>query len=117
MKKILFAAFLLTFVSCTSQDCKNLPQSFNSYSSATKQVKSATFKIKESANTSGSSWIQSANFYSCDGVKGYFIFKAQGKEYIHAGVPVDVWIGFKNAGSKGGYYNRNIKGQFKVLIK
>lgn len=107
----------LAFNSCRSQDCNKLPQSFPSYSTAVKQVKAASFKIKESANTSGSSWIAAASFYSCNGVNGFMIIKAKGKEYIHSGVPVEVWRGFKSAESKGGYYNRNIKGQFQAQIQ
>lgn len=34
------------------------------------------------------------------------------KEYIHENVPVDVWLGFKEAESKGKYYTANIKGRY-----
>ena len=83
---------LVMMIVCRAQDCSKLPGSFNSYAQATSLVKASSFKLKESANTSESSWITSAKYYSCDGNTGYFIFTTnKGKEYIHKDVPLDVW--------------------------
>lgn len=35
-----------------------------------------------------------------------------GGVYDHTGVPVDVFIGMQNAQSVGGYYHRQVKGQY-----
>ena len=112
-----FLICLLSVIStvCLSQDCKNLPTSFSSYSAAITAVKNASFAISETANTTNSSWITSAEYYSCDGSKGYFIFSTNdGYEYIHKGVPISVWRGFKSAASKGTYYTQNIKGRYQM---
>jgi len=109
MKKLLFL-LLVIFISCTGQDCKDLPTDFESYKQITELVKKSSFKIKEQTDTSMSSWIASAHYYSCDGKSGYLIIKTKkGKEYIHFNISYQMWKGFKNAESKGSYYNKVIK--------
>lgn len=81
----------ITILSCQSQDCNKLSESFTSYNQAISLVKKSSFEIQETANTSRSSWITSAKYYSCDGNAGYFIFTTnRGYEYIHKGVLIDV---------------------------
>jgi len=119
MIKRLNVITLITLIalSCNSQDCNKLPVNFSSYSQAISLVKRSAFKINESANTSNSSWITSAKYYSCDGVKGYFIYTTiKNREYIHKGVPVNVWEDFKNASSKGSYYDYNIKNRYRLQL-
>jgi len=72
MKKLLFLFFVI-FISCTGQDCKDLPTDFDSYEQITELVKKSSFKIEEQTDTSMSSWIASAHYYSCDGKSGYLI--------------------------------------------
>ena len=104
-------------LSCRSQDCNKLPQSFSSYGQAIRLVKNSDFIITEEANTSESSWITSANYYSCDGETGYFIYTTnRGYEYIHKGVPLRIWNGFKNASSKGSYYDANIRKKYQLRL-
>ncbi|MBK7560886.1 MAG: KTSC domain-containing protein [Chitinophagaceae bacterium] len=31
-------------------------------------------------------------------------------------MPVDLWKGFKNASSKGSYYDHNIKGRYRLPL-
>lgn len=121
MKKIirsLFAPCIVVFMfSCRAQECNKLPEYFTSYSQAVRLVKNSNFKISEAANTSMSSWIKSAKYYSCDGHSGYLIYTTnKGYEYIHKGVPLNIWEGFKNAPSKGSYYDRNIKSRYRLPL-
>ena len=117
MKVLIVLVFSLIVGSCRPQSCKNLPVTFTSYSEAIGAVKNATFKVKESAGTFQSSWITSAFFYSCDGETGYFIFSTvQGHTYIHKDLPLSLWRDFKSASSKGGYYNRYIKGRYRLQL-
>lgn len=58
-----------------------------------------------------------SNYYSCDGLVGYFTYETKKSEnYIYRNVPVEVWQGFKNADSPGGFYNENIKGRFVLVL-
>ena len=117
MKKIVLILFILASIASEAQDCSKLPESFTSYSQAIQLVKNCTFQLKDVANTSNSSWITSARYYSCDGRSGYFIYTTnRGYEYIHKGVPTYVWEGFKNAPSKGSYYDHNIKGRYRLPL-
>lgn len=110
---IIISLLSVVVLSCNAQDCNKLPVSFLSYSQAITLVQSSTFKVQEAANTSSSSWITSANYYSCDGKTGYLIYTTiQGSQYIHQGVPVGVWDEFKKAQSKGSYYNDFIKHRY-----
>jgi hypothetical protein len=110
--------FIATTLSCYSQDCTKLPERFTSYTQAISLIKRSTFKIEETANTSSSSWLVSTKYYSCNGITGYLIYTTnRGYEYIHKGVPFNVWNGFKNASSKGSYYNANLKNRYQVKLK
>ncbi|MBW1613973.1 MAG: KTSC domain-containing protein [Deltaproteobacteria bacterium] len=116
--KIILLIFLISLISqiSYSQDCKTLPTIFDSYQQATRLVKSSKFKIKETLDTSKSSWIRGATYYSCDGEEGFLILVTDDKEYIHQNVPINVWNGFKNASSFGSYYSRNIKGKYQLQL-
>lgn len=114
---LLIWALSVSMLSCQSQDCTKLPTIFSSYKQAIKAVQGFNFKVKESANTSGSSWMTSAKYYSCDGRTGYFIYTTnRGYEYIHAGVPLNIWLEFKKASSKGSYYNARLKNRYRLSL-
>ncbi len=112
--------------SCHSYTCNNLPDSFPSYEGAIQRVKNCTFRFKDEIKISDSSsawvpdmfsWITSANYYSCDGKNGFFIYNtSRGTTYIRQGVPLEVWNGFKNTFSKGSYFNRYIKEKYGISI-
>mgnify|MGYP001053219143 FL=1 len=39
-----------------------------------------------------------------------------GKEYFFENVPYDIWLAFKNSGSKGSFFSKYIKGKYKVTV-
>jgi hypothetical protein len=107
---------LLTYFSCLNgQDCNRLPSTFSSYEQAVSLVKSSTFKIREGVDTSKSSWIRGATFFSCDGKSGFLIIKTDSKEYIHQNVPIKIWRGFISARSFGSYYSNYIRGKYRLI--
>jgi len=117
MKKItLLLLLLITITSCSSQDCKELPSSYNSYKDALTEIKSSDFKLEDSVNTSKSSVIESAQYFSCDGNNGYLIIEIRNTEYIYQNVPISVWRNFKNANSYGRFYNSTIKDNYKLIV-
>jgi len=118
MNKLLLVICFSVCVNSYSQDCTQIPSTFNSYGQAINIVKNSIFKIKETANTSSSSWMTSAAYYCCDGTEGYFIYTTnKGDEYIHKALPIDIWKGFQSAPSKGNYYDANIKGKYLLKLK
>lgn len=96
--------------------CTGLSNQYSSYSEAVTSIKSADFKIKESINTSRSSWVRGASFYSCDGETGFFIIKTDKQDYLYSNLPTHIWEGFKNADSFGSYYDRNIKNKYAFIL-
>lgn len=107
---LITSSILLT--SCDKSDCENLGANFSSYNSAISTIRSTDFSIEEKENTD-SSWIDSIEYYSCDGETGFLIINTKrGQSYIHNGVPIAVWEEFKNASSFGSYYNSSIKGRY-----
>jgi hypothetical protein len=116
MTKFVYWFLVSVTISCQSQPCTKLPSVFTSYNQAEQLISDATFKLKESANTSESSWVRSAKFYSCDGISGFFILGTDKKEYYHQNMPIEVWQGFKNATSFGSYYNQYIKNKYTLNI-
>ena len=92
----LFFTFILSqslfFISCSQKtSCDQLSNHFTTYDKAVVEIKSAHFKIEESVNTSKSSWIKNASYYSCDGQQGFFILETSKKESVRA-APTEVFI-------------------------
>jgi hypothetical protein len=115
MKKQLM--FLLLFISSSAfaqVDCNALPINFTSYSDAVLKIKNAKFNFTENINTSRSSWVRGASYYSCDGKVGYLIIKTDRQNYIHKNLPITLWNGFKNANSFGTFYDRYIRNRYRL---
>ena len=118
---------LVIITSCHSYTCNNLPDTFSSVDEAIQNVKKSTFHFTDEIKISDSvsawvpdmfSWITSANYYSCDGGKGYFIYNTnRGTTYIRKGVPLEVWNGFKETSSKGHYFDRYIREKYSISLR
>ena len=84
--KLLFIIILTNgFIACSNgPDCNNLDTNFTSYRQATELVRSASgFEVSEKERLN-STWMKSAEYYSCDGDLGYFIYtNTKGDSYIH----------------------------------
>ena len=115
MKKIIAFLIFITIASC-GNNCKEIPTNFGNYDQATNVVLSSNFKLTEEADVSGSSWITSAKYYSCDGLSGYFLIQTDNRTYLHQDLPYEVWKNFKNADSKGSFYSRKIKGRYQLKL-
>lgn len=118
MKKIkpyLIFLIFITIVSCGS-NCEEIPNSFSNYDQAKEIVLSLNYKLTDKADVSGSSWITSAKYLSCDGVAGFFIIETDNRTYIHQNLPYEVWDNFKKADSKGSFYSRNIRGNYHLKL-
>jgi len=120
MTRIFFAFTLLQslfFISCSQKtSCDQLSNQFETYDKAVEKIKSTDFKIEESVNTSKSSWIKNASYYSCDGQIGYFILETSKKEYLYVDLPYQVWTEFKSAESFGSFYNENIRDKYNLNL-
>jgi len=118
MKKLLVFLFLFISIYVNAQvDCKQLPTKFKSYNEAESLIRKANFKLVDNVNTSSSSWIRGASYYSCDGRIGYLIIKTDKQDYIHKDLPIEVWRQFKSASSFGSFYNANIKNRYQLSIE
>jgi hypothetical protein len=113
---LLLVGCQFSIASSKAQSCNQMTDEFTSYIQAINSVKHSSFKFTDEIITSKSSWIRAASYYSCDGKTGYFIFKTDEKEYIHANMPVEIWNAFKNAPSYGSFYNRNIKYRYQLFL-
>jgi hypothetical protein len=112
---IIAFCLLLSFTG-QGQSCKDLPDKFYSYNQAINAIQNANFKTTDNLQYGKSSWITSANYYSCDGYTGYLVYTTdKGKEYVHEKVPIKVWSEFKTASSSGSYYVHNIKGRYRLV--
>ncbi|MCM8569699.1 KTSC domain-containing protein [Gramella jeungdoensis] len=112
LPKILLMALLC---SCQGQqNCRDLPQQFESYYTAKDKISNAAFKVEDTFNTSRSSWIKNAHYYSCNGRTGFLIISTKTDSYIHQNVPVALWNEFKVASSLGRFYNLNLKNKYQL---
>lgn len=113
---ILLVSFLFIFGCSQKRSCENLPSSFNSYKEAHEIIKNTKFNHIDEVNTSKSSWIKGAKFYSCDNNFGFFILKTGKQDYIYQNLPRDIWDDFKNAESFGRFYNKKIKNRYQLIL-
>lgn len=112
---------ILLLISTSNLCCQSIPcgqiksSNYSSYEKLSNAIKHGHFAFSETVNTERSSWVRGASYYSCDRVTGFMILELNDHEYVHIGVPVEIWKGFKRADSFGSYYNRNIKGRYRGL--
>ncbi len=97
-------------------DCSQLPSSFPSYGEGLLRVEQAAFPINDRVDTSRSSWIRTASYHSCGDGYGFMVLATDSQRYLHQGMPMEEWEGFKNANSFGSYYNRHIKGRYQLQL-
>lgn len=100
----------------SKKSCSDLPTQYQSYEEAKSSILQASFQIEDAVNTTKSSWIKGASYYSCDGLSGYFLLKTDKKEYLFQGMPLEIWQGFKGTDSFGEYYNAFIRGRFYMYV-
>ncbi len=117
MKYFFIVSLFVTFCSCSGQPCEKLQENFSSYDEAVSKIEKANFNYVDKVNTSKSSWITNARFYSCNKKDGYFILETSKKNYIFQSLPIAVWNDFKNAESFGSYYNSFIRGRYRLLLE
>jgi len=116
-KAIVSILFIAIFGICNGQDCNDLPNAFKSYKIAITRIEGTEFLFTDKLPPNSSTWILSADYYSCDNRTGFFIYStAKGEEYIHQGVPISIWKEFKSSRSKGSYYDYGIKGKYKLQL-
>lgn len=108
--------FGIPFVIFGQRNCNDLPNKFKSYANALQQVRNTKFVYSDKLNTSGSSFITGANYYSCDGKSGYLIIGLNNKDYIHQGLPKQIWLSFKKAESLGSFYSKNIRYRYRLIV-
>jgi hypothetical protein len=91
---------------------------YPTYEKAVSEIRNGVYDYSDSKKMASSSWVKSAEFYSCDAVSGCLIMTTKAnRDYIHFGVPTDVWKSFKSATSYGSHYNRNLKGRYPIMLE
>ncbi|PXX22836.1 KTSC domain-containing protein [Arenibacter sp. ARW7G5Y1] len=116
MINILKVICIILMVSCQPNDCEKLPNSFTSYQDGLSTVTNSTFAFIDQVDTSESSWIRGAQYYSCNNDFGFMVLSTDSKKYLHQGIPLSVWKEFKESPSFGSFYNRNIKGRYQLQL-
>jgi hypothetical protein len=115
MRNITLSLILsVVFSNCTHIDCAHMEKQFSSYREAESQILKTSFDLTDRVNTSESSWVRGASYYSCDKRMGYFILKTDSGNYVHKNLPLGVWKGFKKAKSFGSYYDALIKNRYQL---
>lgn len=114
--KFIYVALLFLIISCSKSNCDKLNTDFTTYDAAIHSVRSCDFNTQEKINTD-SSWIESIEYYSCDGNSGFLIIiTTKGTNYIHDDVPDALWKKFKEAASFGSFYNNYVKGRYPLYL-
>ena len=117
MKKMLFFLILISFISCSSQSCDDIPSTFTTYKEVKSMIDETDFSFEDSVDTSKSSWIRNAKFYSCNNKTGYFVLTTDRKKYVFVNMPVSLWKRFKHAESFGKFYNRYIRNKYHLYLE
>ena len=86
---------------------------FTNFTEAQKFVRGLDWTYSDAATFEGS-WINSAEYYSCDRNTGFFIMCTDDKCYIHDYVEMEVWEEFKNTLKPGSYYREHMYGVYQM---
>lgn len=114
MKHLILLLIVFSFYqSCKNSDCKDIPQMFTNFAEAQKFVRGLDWTYSDDATFEGS-WINSAEYYSCDRKTGFFIMCTDDKCYIHDYVEMKVWEEFKNTLNPGSYYRNHMYGVYQM---
>lgn len=116
MKKLVLILVVICIASCKGQNCEDISTTFANYKEVISVIKSTNFTLEDDVNTSNSSWIRKANYYSCDNITGFFVLKTDKKNYVFEKVPISVWKQFKNADSYGKFYNSKIRNKYHLYL-
>lgn len=116
MKQLIVFLFIIFHLGIFGQNCSNAPNHFDSYEEAEEFVYSHEFEFSKTCNTSSSSWITCAKWYSCDGVTGYFLICIGQKTYLHTGLPLYIFQNLCNSTSIGSYYDTYIRGRYRLYV-
>ncbi|MFN8430540.1 MAG: KTSC domain-containing protein [Spirosomataceae bacterium] len=117
LKKLFYALTILFLISCNNGvSCHNQFNKPSTFVELEYQLENTEFSFFEELGLGNSSWITNCFYYSCDLKTGYFVLQVKDKKYFHGGVPFNYWISFKKSKSKGYFYNRNIRGKFKLSL-
>jgi hypothetical protein len=115
MKMFLIQILLLvSLCSCQGQKCNDLPQEFESFYTAKIKILNTEFEVEDTFDTSRSSWIKSAHYYTCNRKTGFLIISTKTDSYIHQEVPLELWRKLKEASSIGSFYNMNILNNYQL---
>ena len=106
--------FVGLYLNATEDNCSQVSNDWKTEKEAIAQIQTASFKTSDLVRPDETSWMTSAQFYSCDDQFGYLIVKSEKKTFIHQDVPKAVWLALKDAKSIGGYYNFYIKNKYKL---
>jgi hypothetical protein len=87
---------------------------FTSYAEAVRIVRSIYDCDVEDVNRS--TLVYGAEYCDAGGAHGYLIVNLRGREYIHAGVPRQVWEEFRDAESMGSYYASHLRGHYRLTL-
>jgi hypothetical protein len=112
MKNLFYIYFLFVSISCDTLNCTDFPTNFSSYNVIKETIEQTSFPFYDSVDTSKSTWIKKAEFYSCNNVTGFLILSTKNKEYIFKDVPIEIWYNFKKAPSYGSYYHKFIRNKY-----
>ncbi len=127
---VALSLLLILATSCHSYTCRDLTDRYSSSEEKIERIKGSTFRFTDEFKLSDTSsawtsevmsWITSANYYSCDGEKGYLIFNvSRGSTYVRNEIPIGIWKGLKETSAKWDYYDRHIKDKYHsgtIVIK
>ena len=116
LRFLLLVCAMFSILSCTAdaqESCEQLEEKYVDADGMVDLLDQTSFSFSEQFDTSQSSWIKAASYYSCDGAKGYFVLRTYKKVYLYKDVPKDLWNRFKQADSLGSFYNIQIKGRYE----
>ncbi len=96
------------------RDCDKIPYMFSSLEDAKILIESTNWTYKDQVDIKSSSWMKSAQYYSCDKETGYLIICLENKCYVFDYVEKDVWSEFRNTEDYGKYYHKFIKNKYQM---
>jgi hypothetical protein len=98
-------------------NCDSIHSPGTDFNDGYDQLKSATWRFKQSIKLNRYEGIRRAEYYSCDGQTGFLIVLSEKNDCLYEIVPIAIWNDFLKTPDPEKYFNEKISEDFDSICR